>query len=211
MCKNNPKAILAGLALCFFGIQSSQAASILVTPSSSSIDVGDTITLTLSGESFAGFAAGTDGSNGGGIDISWDPNVLTLTDLANVDRSLFPGDSFFGQDGTLTAGKLVDLSVASLGGTTLAAFDIATLTFTAKGAGSTAIDLELGSLNVGKDVWTDSSGINDVMPTFVDGSVTVTGGTTPPPAVPVPPALLLFGSGLIGLGSIARKKKNTRS
>ena len=37
MCKNNPKAILAGLALCFFGIQSSQAASILVTPSNSSI------------------------------------------------------------------------------------------------------------------------------------------------------------------------------
>ncbi len=202
MCKNNLKAILAGLALCFFGIQSSQAASILVTPSSGSIDLGDTITLTLSGESF------TNGSNGGGIDISWDPNVLTLTDLANVDRSLFPGDSFFGKDGNLTAGRLEDLSVASLTGTTLVAFDIATLTFTANGAGSTAIDLELGSLNAGKDVWTDSSGLNDAMPTFVDGSVTVTGGTSP---VPVPPALLLFGSGLIGLGSIARKKKNTRS
>ncbi len=208
MCKNNPKAILAGLALCFFGIQSSQAASILVTPSNSSIALGDTITLTLSGESFAGFAAGTDGTGGGGIDISWDPNVLTLTDLANVDRSLFPGDSFFGKDGILTAGKLEDLSVASLSGTALAAFDIATITFTASGAGSSTIDLELGSLAAGNDVWTDFSGINDVMPTFVDGSVTVTGGASP---VPVPPALLLFGSGLIGLGSIARKKKNMRS
>ena len=211
MCKNNPKAILAGLALCFFGIQSSQAASILVTPSDGSVALGSTITLTLSAESFP-----TEGTPGGGINISWDPSILTLNDLGDVDTSLFPGskDGVDNAQTSLTSGNLENLNLLSFTVfPTTPAFDIATITFMATGAGSTTIDLELGTFsdNGFNNDWINAVTATNIMPTFLDGSVTVTGGTTPPPAVPVPPALLLFGSGLIGLGSIARRKKNTLS
>jgi hypothetical protein len=52
------------------------------------------------------------------------------------------------------------------------------------------------------DHWSDQS--------FIAGqyALNISGAIEPPPAVPVPPAVWLFGSGLLGLAGVARRKNN---
>jgi hypothetical protein len=174
------------------GSTSIQAATITVQPQDSSELITATFDIKVVGTDFTDGAGGT---FGGGFYVNWDPAILALDSFSFT----FPGDQFFAQTPVQddVAGSLnADVSSFNVGAAT-ADFDIAVLTFTAVGPGVSPLDLSLGLYPGGAPlVWTDST-FTEITPVFVDGSVTVS-------AVPVPAAVWLFGSGLLGLVGVAR-------
>ena len=81
-------------------------------------------------------------------------------------------------------------------------FDIATLIFVAlTPQGNTDI-----SFIANQPAWVDANNVDlapALQPNYVGASITI---TTPAGTVPVPAAIWLFGSGLIGLIGLARRK-----
>ncbi|QPK63615.1 hypothetical protein IVG45_01115 [Methylomonas sp. LL1] len=160
------------------------------------------VTIKIVGRDFVGdtSSGATQGSMGGGLSVSWDASILKLTTVT----SLFAGDEFFGDTGAINNvnGTLTGFSVSSFfTGTTAANFDIAELVFdfVQPGWSDTSISIS------GIDVWADGSGLVDVTPLGIGGSVTVTPVAVVTP-VPVPPALVLFGSSLLGMMCLGRRK-----
>ena len=171
-----------------------QAATITVNPFSPTVNTGDVFNISIVGTDFT---AGSGGTIGGGFSMAWDPGILTLQSFALT----FSGDQLFGQPGVvdLAAGTWTNADVTSFNGTTLANFEIATVTFLATNLGVSPTDVSIGFFSGGTPrLWADSDGLIDVNPTFIGGSVTV---------VPVPAAVWLFGSGLLGLVGMAKRKK----
>jgi len=146
----------------------------------------------------SGFTEGAGGSIGGGMDVSWDPTILSL----NSATGIFPGDMGFGSNGIIdnVAGTLTGLSVTSFFGTASAAFNIASLSFNAIGVGLTNTGITISLI----DVWTDQLGGAITQPNAIGGTVTVNGGGV----IPIPGTALLFGSGLLGIVAIGRKKRS---
>lgn len=176
------------------------AATITVNQFSPTVDTGDVFNISIVGTDFT---VGSGGTLGGGFSLAWDPAILTLQSSALT----FSGDQIFGTPGIvdIAAGTWTNADVTSFNGTTLANFEIATLTFLATNPTANPLvsptDVTIGLFDNGSDrKWADSAGLIDVNPTFIGGSVTVN-------PVPVPAAVWLFGSGLIGLIGVARRKK----
>ena len=177
-----------------------QAATITVNPFSPTVNNGDVFNISIIGTDFT---VGSGGAIGGGFSLAWDPSILTLQSFALT----FSGDQLFGQPGVVdnAAGTWTNADVTSFNGTLLTDFDIATVTFLATNPTANPVvsptDVTIGLFGNGDDrIWFDSDGFVDVNPTFIGGSVTVN-------AVPVPAAVWLFGSGLLGLVGMARRKK----
>lgn len=179
-------SILCLLVLLFMTIPTN-ASTITVNPLDSEQGLG-AFSLDIVG---SGFTEGAGGSVGGGLDVSWDPSILTLD---SVNRTFPIVGSYYVNAYVInnTAGTLTSLSVSNFTGTSSTAFDIAQLNFTAIGLGLSSIDLTV-SLS---DVWADYFAGSITAPLDVDGSVNV---------VPIPGALWLLGSGLIGMVGIRRK------
>ena len=175
-----------------------QAATITVSPFSPTVNIGDVFNISIIGTDFT---VGSGGTIGGGFSLAWDPGILTLQRFALT----FPGDQLFGQPGVvdLAAGTWTNADVTSFNGTTLANFEIATVTFLATNLGVSPTDVTIGLFEGGSPrLWADSDGLIDVNPTFVGGSVTF---------VPVPAAVWLFGSGILGLIGVARRRNVTQA
>lgn len=186
---------IVGLAL-WVGTGAAGAATITVDPLNPVYVQGqDPITLTIIGQDFT---AGTNGSTsggsaGGGLLIGWDPTILDLDSYVIDPAGNF--DEYLAPEPVESASSLA-FSVASYFGTTLSDFSIATLTFLFVGTGTSNTDITVSAL----DVWADYDGLINMTPTGVDGSVTVN-------PVPLPPAVLLFGTALVGLGFVSRRRK----
>jgi len=173
------------------------AATIELTPNPLNETVGNSFDMFLTGSNFDlgtnGSASG--GAAGGGVTITWDETIIDLQGgLAGLNIT-FSGDQFFAPAPVLGAGSL-SFSTASLNGDPNANFDIATLTFDAVATGGPILaGVEVSIL----DVWADFDGLIDMTPTGVGSEVTIN-------AVPVPAAVWLFGSGLLGLVGVARRR-----
>ncbi len=183
------------------------ASTISVNPNVINISVGASFSATLEAD-----FSDVGGTSGGGVGVTWDPTVLTLNetasgysaDVTNVIASQDPGNS----------GILFD-TVNADGGSLTISFDLCTLTacdslslfniydlvFDAINPGTSPVDV---GINIFTDVWWDSDPF-DSMP--LDNQPTMVGATVTVGAVPVPSALWLFGSGLIGMAGIARRRK----
>ena len=188
-------AAVAGLLLMFF--QTATAATIQVMPPEDDqrgIVVSEVFQITITGEGF------TEGSLGGGLDISWDPNIVEYNDDAST--AAFTGDKILGNLGAHDpgAGTLQDLSVSSL--FTAAAgpnFTIAVMTFTLLvGDTPTNIGVAQGTFpsGAGDDVWTNANSQEVIITSFSGATINV---------IPVPAAVWLFGSALGLLGWIRRR------
>ncbi len=195
MNKKQLTGSLLGLTALFMcGVSS--AATIQLTPSTQTVGVGDAFSLTVQGVDF--FTGVTSGS----IDIQWDPSQLSLTSTeSDLTTSLFFngfsttfGFNLDAAGGTFDA--VIDTGLSS--GIAGPAFDVVTLNFIANPPPSVST-LTIDNIGSAGD-WQDNSLplAQPVDVTNVGASVTV---------VPVPAAVWLFGSGLIGMVGIARRRK----
>jgi hypothetical protein len=195
---NSLISTLAFFALAF-GTEAVQASMITVVPLNTVVTSPSTFDVTVVGRDFTDGAVGT---LGGGFIVDWDPTILTL-DSFNLT---FAGDQGFAQAAVLdNVSGFLNADVSSfLTGVTTKDFDIAVLTFSTVGLGTSPLDLSVGTYTgSGSDiVWGDGDGFAIPQPTYADGSVMVS-------AVPVPAAVWLFGSGLLGLIGVARRHNAT--
>jgi hypothetical protein len=146
-----------------------------------------------------------DQSFGGTIDITLFDNggnvgqlsdATTASDTGVGDDRLFASFVMPGSPYTFGDTSTTDLS-SILDGTTdgLLTFDFTVL--------SAPIDVSLKQLRIAESTGTNSFG----RPAGSPKVILTNFGTSLPSAVPIPPALWLFGSGLLGLIGIARRKK----
>lgn len=197
---NFTKKTLAALTLLGIGA-SAQAATITFNPTSATTSVGSTFTINLVGTDFT---EGEGGTYGGGVSLAWDPTILALQ---SYDTSVFGGDQMLAGSNTTTLidnvnGELKNLSVASFWTpVTSTSFNIAVLTFNVLSAGTTQLSSSLGQFDSGFDnIWTDSSFANAIQINPQFDSATVS-------AVPVPAAVWLLGSALLGGAGFIRRKQ----
>lgn len=179
-----------------FGAAAVHASTITLVPLNSAVTSPATFDISVVGQDFTDGVVGT---LGGGFIVDWDPAILTLD---SYDLT-FAGDQSFAQVPVLdNAAGFLNADVSSfLTGVATKDFEIAVLTFSTVGLGTSPLDLSVGTYPLGDPiVWADGGGFEPPsQPTYVDGSVTVS-------AVPVPAAVWLFGSGLLGLIGVARRR-----
>jgi hypothetical protein len=130
-----------------FAPRSAEAVSIALVPSATTVNVGDTLTLTFEASALAGAAVG-----GFDLDVSFDAALFSLTDVvfgtALGDESL--GDQL--TDVVTGTGAVSLGSVSLLGATELAALQgdpvtLVTLSFQALGAGTGPFGIEAAELS----------------------------------------------------------------
>jgi len=193
------KGLLGLGALLIAGQVNAEIVSL--TPSVTSVVVNDPFTLTVQGSEFF------DDVSSGSVEVSWDSTAMTLTSsVADLGASAlangFPLD--FGVT-TITTDSLTGLSTLSATYGTFATvfgptFDFFSMDFVAIPPPSqTTLDIGIGAFGD----W--QSGTN---PAFSITNVTYAGATVNVNPVPVPAAVWLFGSGLIGMVGIARRRKS---
>ena len=163
------------------------AAVISLNPSVSNVLVGDTFTLTVSGSDFL------NGVTAGGVDLTWDNTKIQLVSGSVTMGSIawFP----FISEG---AGSLT-VDALNLVGEVGPTFDFFSVDFLAVPPPSS------GPV----DIFASAIALDDGWQNLFDQEEDITaynGATVNVSAVPVPAAVWLFGSGLIGLVGIARRR-----
>jgi len=186
--------IISSVLFLLTAVGISVAAVITVDPLDSTQTMGSVFDLSIIGQDFSFLVEGTTytGTYGGSLIVSWNPSVLTLTGVPTIT---FPGDQFFAGPSVVdnTAGS-VSFSVASFFDVAETAnFGIADLNFEAIGLGLTDIGIYR------PDNWAINGLAADSNPTLIPGSVNV---------VPIPGALWLLGTGLVGLVGLNRRRRS---
>lgn len=175
------------------------AATVTLTPVSQTVPVGDPLQLTVVGSDFP-----VSGVTGGSVLLTWDPGILQLDTTqadAQIDGILTTGFSDVFIFDTSTAGQLEFTALIGLldppKGQSGAAFDFLNLSFTALAPPGSDVSIGIGAFGD----WQDGNG-DPVSP------VAYVGATVNINAVPVPAAVWLFSSGLLGMIGIARRRRS---
>ena len=172
------------------------AASIGWGSSPSPIYVGDTFSVDITGSGF------TSTVDGGGVNFSYDNSIFNVTSvtIGSVWDPLISSQGATNNGAGTVDGLYVNTFGAVDGNADVTGnFVVATVEFLAVGLGTSALDLSEYGLNP----W--ASGGVLINPDFLNGQMTVV--ADPSGVVPVPAAAWLFGSGLLGLAGMARRKK----
>lgn len=150
--------------------------------------IGDVFSIDIMGSGF------TSSVDGGGVNLSFDQSRLNVLSVS-IDESVWN----FGSTG-IDAGAIdntsgtVDGIMVNTFSNVIGDFVIATVEFEAMNAGSSFLLLT----ELGINPW--ASGGSLINPSYASSQVDVS-------AVPVPAAVWLFGSGLIGLFGFAKRKR----
>lgn len=185
--------ITGAVALTALATTANAASFSLSAPAS--VNVGDSFNVTVFGD-FTG-----DNVITYGVDLGFDPALFTVTgstyDVAFAD----PGFSCQGGACPGEGPGLATVSAGNFGGLgDLTAGSVATFTLTANAAGVSAITVDN---SVTLATTSANFGFGAVPGVVGDSaSIEVLGGAV----VPVPAAVWLFGSGLLGLVGVARRK-----
>ena len=185
------KNICLSVLLMGLGLPVVNAATISFSPSASNVSTGSTFSVDIMGASFP------IGFDGGSLNVSFNSSIIQVNSVS-VDGGYW---NFIADSGITdnTSGNISGIEFGRWGmGTD---FTIATLNITALASGISPLGLELnGSANF-PTFSADNASYGGLI--LNNGSVTVTGASP----VPVPAALWLFGSGLVGLFVVSKKKK----
>jgi len=162
------------------------AATITWGSSTTNVNVNDTFTLNIIGSNFISNV------DGGGASFSYNPTVLNVQSISIDENTWDLGAGI--RTGTVdnVLGNVDGISVNAWSAVT-GDFSVASVTFVAIGAGTTDLTLSGWSMNP----WASGGGL--LNPDYLDASVTVS-------AVPVPAAVWLFASGIIGLTGMMKRK-----
>lgn len=193
MYQRTLKAITALAVLGLTAGQSMAATVGLVEVNPIETNGAATLDLQLVGTDFA-----SPGVDGGAFTFSWDPSILQYTATTVASPPWDPGG--FVNDANAASG-VVDyvFTTYTPGGGLFPNFDIATISFNVIGAVGTSTAITFADSAFGGFV---APGSVPVAVTYVDALVSVTAS-----AVPVPAAVWLFGTGLLGLAGVARRNK----
>lgn len=194
--KMNKKVVggLAGLvSLLIAG--ASNAAIIQLTPAVQSVSVGDPLSLTVHGTEF------DTGVSSGSVSVFYDPTKLQFQSF-----SLSAG--FIQISSNAVAGQ-IDIAAGTFGsvgtqdpGTGLYSFDFAQLNFIAIPPPATSsVSITTGAFGEWDDDTPFPGTPHPISGVVYEGASVLVG------AVPVPAAVWLFGSGLLGLVGIARRRE----
>lgn len=145
-----------------------------------------TLDLVLEGTNF------TDAVDGAAFTFSWDPTVLQYIGMTVANP---PWDTAAVNDANAAAGIVDFVFLGQSVGASTGQFGLATLSFNVIGATGTDI------------VFADSSFGGFVAPGGIAVPVTYVNAQVFLGPIPVPAAVWLFGSGLLGLLGIARRRK----
>lgn len=182
------KTALAAAALLALaaGAHAQTANNVGFTPVNTTVDPGATFAVQVRGTGFA------DTVIGGGFGFSYDPAVISLTSI-NINRTVWEFAAGTGLHDP-ASGTVSDVFFASFNGVlpSSGGFDIATLNFTAVGAGTSALALTPSAdfpwVNAAVEVLAVNYGV---------GSVQV---------VPEPATWASFGLGLVALLPMLRRR-----
>jgi hypothetical protein len=213
--KNSMRNTLIGVS-GFLMATTVNAADIFVSPDSLVGVAGSTINAVVK----ADFTA-EGGSSGGGFELTWDPTRLALdvppSNIGLGIRTILLNQFLADRPGGLTlvtidqpAGSLnVSWSTCTLisgcdsAGTL---FDVYDLQFSVLAGAATGLSpLTLG-INAISDPWFDADGN-----TLDSSAISYTGATLDVQEVPLPAAVWLFGTGLLGLAGIARRRNQAEA
>lgn len=170
----------------------SQAATISFGKTLISADLNGTFSVDLLLD-FSG-----DATLGGGLDIFFDSSAVSFSSF-DFGSTTLPLDPFLSRSPDLLPGKLEGLTFGELFGIEGPGV-IGTLTFQADSPGSSALSLAITTSPLISGDFKSSS-------TFAVQDVDFGGATVNVSAVPVPAAAWLFGSGLIALAGVVKKRK----
>lgn len=154
------------------------------------IGVNDVFTINVIG---TGFVTNVDG---GGVNISYNSSVLNVLSVS-INEAVWDLGVGISSGTTDNVAGTVDGIMVNAWSAVTGDFSVASIQMQAIGAGDSYLSLSEYGLNP----WASGGAL--INPSFVDSSISVEAASP----VPVPAAVWLFGSGLIGLISIARKKK----
>jgi hypothetical protein len=202
--------VAASLLSCGFAVD---AATVYINPVTTNVQVGTPFDVEIRGTEFPA-------TTGGGVQLSWNSDLITLlggtgpatdagVDIADTgdspagvwddpDISPFSDRGAHNINGSM--GELNNLFVGTSSfftGVTTGDFLIATLHFEANDVVDSAVLITAAGTPWGIPLVSDQIDV-----TFENGTVNISGAA----AVPVPAAVWLFGSGLLGLVGIARRR-----
>lgn len=168
------------------------AATIGWSSSTTNVNENDTFTIDVIGTGF------TSNVDGGGVNFGFNQNVVNVLSVS-INESVWDFGGFGINTGSInnsngTVDGIMVNTFASVAGN----FIIATIEMQAIAAGSSSLLLSEYGLNP----WASAGSV--LNPDYVNASVNITGA--PVSAVPVPAAIWLFGSGLLGLIGLAKRK-----
>jgi len=176
------------------------AATVQISPANTRITLGGAFALTVQGIDFAP-------TNGGGFSLTWDANAVGMVmNVVDINNSLF-FNRFIPVSTLLAPGRL-DVSISTVvEGLTLPTksgnFDIITLVFNTLSPPRVTTNI---SFIANQPAWVDENNVAfapTLQPNYVGAIISI---TTPEGFVPVPAAIWLFGSGLLGLVGMARSE-----
>jgi hypothetical protein len=183
--ENSMKAHTLSIAMIVFLIQSAEAATIQTDPLNSTVNIGDVFTIDVVGLDFPE-------TQGGGFSLTYDNNILNVTNVSIDEDNTW---TFVNDIGVIdnASGELSEVKVADFPGTA-GDFTVATIEFLAVANGTSRLGLTESLGNP----W--ASGGNEISPTFNNASQVQ--------VIPIPAAIWLFGSGILGLFSAFMRRSS---
>ena len=192
--KKSIRSTLIGTAVAL-AMTGANAADISLTPAVNEVLVGETFTLSIGGTGF------DNDVRGGSVTVTWEASQVSLaSSAADIAASAASNGFSFGFPGVQIGVDSVDLGFVTnfLGGDLSRPgpdFSFLDLMFTAVAAGDNLATIAAAA-NGG---WVNGDGLTQEIANYNPASITVN-------EVPLPAAVWLFGTGLLGLAGVARRR-----